>query len=208
MWKQYDHTHVHAPEVHTWDPTRGEGGMRASSLFGFVPSVSVAIPPPFLGRRTIAPSGGGSGGEATTLSAGREIRSGVASDINIFGTLPNWQGKLFVRPTDQPGGERLGGLFLVLVWVASRRYCGNAPAADDDDGGDDDGTSCSRSCSVSIQTVVLSKPSSSVAGAVLPCPYEWCCMSRGMGVCRSVPILPGETPSPTQCSGLVRSGPE
>lgn len=151
---------------------------------------------------------GESGGEATTLSAGREIRSGVASDINIFGTLPNWQGKLFVRPTDQPGGERLGGLFLVLVWAASRRYCGNAPAADDDDGGDDDGTSCSRSCSVSIQTVVLSKPSSSVAGAVLPCPYEWCCMSRGMGVCRSVPILPGETPSPTQCSGLVRSGPE
>lgn len=151
---------------------------------------------------------GGSGGEATTLSAGREIRSGVASDINIFGTLPNWQGKLFVRPTDQPGGERLGGLFLVLVWVASRRYCGNAPAADDDDGGDDDGTSCSRSCSVSIQTVVLSKPSSSVAGAVLPCPYEWCCMSRGMGVCRSVPILPGETPSRTQCFGLVRSGPE
>lgn len=37
------------------------GGMRASSLFGFVPSVSVAIPPPFLGRRTIAPSDGGGG---------------------------------------------------------------------------------------------------------------------------------------------------
>lgn len=30
----------------------------------------------------------------------------VASDINIFGTLPSWQGKLFVRPTNP--GERLG----------------------------------------------------------------------------------------------------
>lgn len=26
MWKQYDHTHVHAPEVHTWDTTRAEAG--------------------------------------------------------------------------------------------------------------------------------------------------------------------------------------
>lgn len=92
--------------------------MRASSLFGFVPSVSVAIPPPFLGRRTIAPSGGG--GMADREERPRHSRPAekfvlVASDINIFGTLPNWQGKLFVRPTDQPGGERLGGLFLVLV---------------------------------------------------------------------------------------------
>lgn len=111
----------------------------------------------------------------------------VASDINIFGTLPNCQGKLFVRPTDQ-AARAIGLFFLVLVWVANRRYCGND---------DDDGTSCNnssssseryRSCSVSIQTVVLSKPSS-VAKAVLPCPYEWC-MSGGMVVCRSVAILP------------------
>lgn len=209
MWKQYDHTHVHAPEVHTWDTTRGEGeGDESEFSFWFCSFGFGCNSSSFWGAEQLHPAAAAAGGEATTLSAGREIRSGVASDINIFGTLPNWQGKLFVRPTDQPGGERLGGLFLVLVWVASRRYCGNAPAADDDDGGDDDGTSCSRSCSVSIQTVVLSKPSSSVAGAVLPCPYEWCCMSRGMGVCRSVPILPGETPSRTQCSGLVRSGPE
>lgn len=37
----------------------------------------------------------------------------VASDINIFGTLPNCQGKLFVRPSDHPA--RAIGLFLVLV---------------------------------------------------------------------------------------------
>lgn len=100
MWKQYDdHTHVHAPEVHTWDTSRG--GARASSLFGFVPSVSVAIPPPY-GRRTIAPSGG-VWEERPRHSRPAEKFVLVASDINIFGTLPNWQGKLFVRPTDQPG---------------------------------------------------------------------------------------------------------
>lgn len=160
--------------------TRGiqEGGENESSLFGFVPSVSVAIPPPY-GRRTIAPNGWNREKGARHSRPAEKIVL-VASDINIFGTLPNCQGKLFVRPSDHPA--RAIGLFLVLVWAANRRYCGND---------DDDGTSCSnssrssercRSCSVSIQTVVLSKPSS-VAEAVLPCPYKWC-MFRRIVVCR------------------------
>lgn len=121
----------------------------------------------------------------------------VASDINIFGSLPSWQGKLFVRPTRESDWAFSGP----GSWAASRRYCGNG---DDDDGGDDDGTSCSnssrrsreryRSCSVSIQTVVvLSKAASVVAAAaaVLPCPYEWCIPRRtSVVVCRSNAILP------------------
>lgn len=93
----------------------------------------------------------------------------VASDINIFGTLPNWQGKLFVRPpNNQPEqaraeAPRVWELFLVssgplvhsLAALASRRCC-----VEDD-------TDCSsRSWSVSIQTVVVVPKASSV----LPCP--------------------------------------
>lgn len=92
----------------------------------------------------------------------------VASDINIFGTLPNWQGKLFVRPpTNQSSKQKhreFGSFFCSgVLWsqvhrlaaLASRRCC-----VEDD-------TDCScRSWSVSIQTVLVVPKASSV----LPCP--------------------------------------
>lgn len=89
----------------------------------------------------------------------------VASDINIFGTLPNWQGKLFVRPpTNQPEQEQkhreFGSFFWCPLVPGPQAGCTNRRCCVEDD------TDCScRSWSVSIQTVVVPKASS-----VLPCP--------------------------------------
>lgn len=92
-------------------------------------------------------------GGTRTLSASREMFVLVASDINIFGTLPNWQGKLFVRrPARAP--RDLGAFSGPGPEAVSRRYCVK------------DGTGCAgggssseryRSWSVSIQTVVVSQ---------------------------------------------------
>lgn len=73
------HTDDRGAPLHTW-------GMSEFSFFGLVPWVLVAQcrSDSWLGTRT--------------LSVGRELFVPVmASGINIFGTLPNWQGKLFVR---------------------------------------------------------------------------------------------------------------
>lgn len=156
-------THMYnAPEVHT-------GSLFWFCSFGFGWQLVL----PYVGAQDNCTTGEDreEGGPRHSRPAEKFVL--VASDINIFGTLPNWQGKLFVRPTDRPTNQpasqrRAIGLFLVRVRAASRRCCGK------------DGTSCSgsssdrhRSCSVSIRTVVLWKPSS--AEAVLPCPHE-CCM--------------------------------
>lgn len=102
------HMYMHR-EVHTWD-TRHERG-RASSLFGFVPSVSVAISP-LTGRRMIAPSDRDREERPRHSRPAEKFVLVVASgDINIFDTLPNWQGKLLVRPMS--GND--WAFFLVLV---------------------------------------------------------------------------------------------
>lgn len=81
-------------------------------------------------------------------------------DINIFGALPNWQGKLFVR---RPVGNFFF-LVLVLVQAVSRRCC----VKDDTECGCSSNSERYRSWSVSIQTVVVVQESLSV----LPCPGE------------------------------------
>lgn len=80
MWKQYDHTHVHAPEVHTWDTTRGERGDESEFSFWFCSFGFGCNSSSVFGAQNNCTQqwlrrDGGWGGEATTLSAGREIRS-------------------------------------------------------------------------------------------------------------------------------------
>lgn len=94
----------------------GKGGGRASSLFGFVPSVSVAIPPP-TGRRTIAPKTteiGEGGGEATdTLGRPRNSFWWLLVGILIFLVLCQ-TGRASYLYDDQPPPAGVIGLFLVL----------------------------------------------------------------------------------------------
>lgn len=187
MRKQYDdHTHVHAPEVHTWDKTTRGGRERVLFLVLFL-----RFRLQFLlraGAEQLHQAAGIGTEERGHDTLGRPRNSFWWLVILIFLVLCQTGRASYLcdqpdRPTRR---ERLG--FFFWSWfglLASRRYCGNDVG---------DGTSCSnsnssteryRSCSVSIQTVVLSKPSS-VAEAVLPCPNEWCMLRWDGVVCRSV----------------------
>lgn len=169
--KQYgDHTHVHAPEVHTWDNDTRGGRERVLFLVLFL-----RFRLQFLLRMGAEQLHQAAGiGRRGHDTLGRPRNSFWWLVILIFLELCQTGRASYLcdQPTDQ---ARAIGLFFPWSWfglLASRRYCGNDVG---------DGTSCSnsssssteryRSCSVSIQTVVLSKPSS-VAEAVLPCPFE------------------------------------
>lgn len=126
MWKQYDRTHVHT--LTTTGASAHVGGLSEFSFFlvlflRFRLQCSLVLPWFMMGPSNntqlhteewrlggLGMEDGRGAREPGHYSRPAEQYSSfvlVASDINIFGTLPNWQGKLFVRPpTNQPEQEQ------------------------------------------------------------------------------------------------------